>query len=113
MGHTEMALAVAGLDRKRIDERIGMLASGSWQSFSFPERAAFQFVHKLARTPAAVNAGDLQELVYYFGPERALDVIWWGCRCHYMTCVSDAFQLPLEEQNVFDGFLPESHTSKP
>ena len=35
------------------------------------------------------------------GPERALDVLWWSCRCHYMTCVSDAFQLPLERENVF------------
>jgi hypothetical protein len=30
-----------------------------------------------------------------------LDVLWWACRCHYMTRVADAFQLPLEEKNVF------------
>jgi hypothetical protein len=28
-------------------------------------------------------------------------VIWWACRCHYMTRVADAFQLPLERENVF------------
>jgi len=29
-----------------------------------------------------------------------MDVIWWACRCHYMTRVADAFQLPLERENV-------------
>jgi hypothetical protein len=51
--------------------------------------------------------------VRYFGNERALDIIWWVSRCHYMTCVSDAFQLPLEEHNVFDGFLPAPAAGKP
>ena len=32
-----------------------------------------------------------------------MDVIWWACRCHYMTRVADAFQLPLERENVFQG----------
>jgi hypothetical protein len=28
-------------------------------------------------------------------------VVWWTARCHYMTRVADAFQLPLERDNVF------------
>jgi hypothetical protein len=34
-------------------------------------------------------------------------VIWWACRCHYMTRVADAFQLPLERENVFDKGPPK------
>ena len=38
---------------------------------------------------------------------RALDVIWWTCRCHFMTRVADGFQLPLERDNVFQPKKPE------
>jgi alkylhydroperoxidase family enzyme len=106
MGHTEMALAVAGLDQKQIGERVRQLASGTWDAFPPAERAAFRFAHKQAKDPASVEPRDVRQLIQFFGPERALDVVWWACRCHYMTCVSDAFQLPLEDQNVFDGFPP-------
>lgn len=105
MGHTEMLLAVAGLDQRAIKERIRRLAEGNWSSFSNAERVAFSFVQKQARTPSSVTDRDVRSLVEHFGTERALDVIWWSCRCHYMTCVSDAFQLQLERENVFDGFL--------
>ncbi len=40
-----------------------------------------------------------------------LDVIWWACRCHYMTRVADAFQLPLERENVFE-FMRAANTAK-
>ena len=112
MGHTEMALAVAGLDQKRIEERVRQLAEGDWRAISPAERAAFRFVSKHAADPGSIAPADLRLLVEYFGPERALDIVWWACRCHYMTCVSDAFQLPLEEQNVFDGFLPVAGPAK-
>ena len=106
MGHTEMALAVAGLDQKRIEERVQRLARGDWSAFTAAERVAFRFASKHAAEPGSIAPADLKLLVDYFGPERALDIVWWGCRCHYMTCISDAFQLQLEKQNVFDGFLP-------
>jgi hypothetical protein len=112
MGHTEMALAVAGLDQKRIEERVRQLAGGDWRAFPAAERAAYRFARKQARDPASVGAADIEPLIRLFGIERALDIIWWTCRCHYMTCVSDAFQLPLEEQNVFDGFLPGAGANK-
>lgn len=101
MGHCEMLLAVAGLDDKAIEERTRRLASGDWSSFPSAEQVAYAFARKQAREPAAV--GDVRELVRHFGPERAMDVIWWACRCHYMTRVADAFQLPLERENVFKG----------
>jgi hypothetical protein len=30
-----------------------------------------------------------------------VDLIWYAGRCNYMTRVADAFQLPLERDNVF------------
>ena len=102
-----MLLAVAGLDDKTIAERTRRLASGDWSSFTPAERAAFHFARKHARTPWAIDADDVAELMHHFGEERALDVIWWSCRCHYMTRVADGFQLPLERDNVFHGLLPK------
>ena len=96
-----MLLAVAGLDEAQITERTRRLAMGDWSSFSAAEQVAFAFTRKVSQSPADVTAADVQELGRHFGRERALDVIWWACRCHYMTRVADAFQLPLERENVF------------
>src|SRR4051812_22929297 len=106
MGHTEMVLAVAGLNGEAVNARVRRLAGGDWSSFRPDERTAFQFAHKQAREAASVEARDVRALAGHWGSERALDVIWWSCRCHYMTCIADAFQLPLEGVNVFDGFAP-------
>ena len=106
MGHTEMMLAVAGLDQKAISQRNRHLASGDWSAFTPRERVAFHFVHKQAQSPASITDRDFRQLVQHFGQEQALDVIWWSSHCHYLTRVADAFQLPLEQENVFDGFLP-------
>jgi alkylhydroperoxidase family enzyme len=100
-----MLLAVAGLDEKKIEERMKRLASGDWSSFSPAEQVAFAFAKKQAVSPSAVGDEDVRGLVRHFGPERAADVIWWACRCHYMTRVADAFQLPLERDNVFMGMM--------
>lgn len=107
-----MVLAVAGLKENAITALHRRLASGDWSSFSLADHAAFSFARKQAHDPAAVTGQDWQHLVDHFGDERALDVLWWICRCHYMTRVADAFQLPLEKENVFDGFLPEKGTAK-
>jgi alkylhydroperoxidase family enzyme len=106
MGHCEMLLAVAGLDQDAVAERTRRLASGDWSNFSPAEQAAFTFARKQAQNPSSISARDVRELASQFGPERALDVIWWACRCHYMTRVADAFQLPLERENVFQGPSP-------
>ena len=96
-----MLLAVAGQSPQQIEDRTRRLASGEWSSFPPAEQVAFAFARKQAKTPYAITDKDVQELVDNFGSERAADVIWWACRCHYMTRVADAFQLPLEKENVF------------
>lgn len=101
-----MLLAVAGLDAQSIRTRTQLLATGDWSQFSAAERSAFAFARKQAKRPSTITTDDVQDLVRQFGPERALDVIWWACRCHYMTRVADAFQLPLERENVFAGMMP-------
>ena len=107
-----MLLAVAGLSQDAVAERTQRLASGDWSSFSTPEQTAFAFARKQAANPASITADDVGELVKHFGPERALDVIWWACRCHYMTRVADGFQLPLERENVFQGLAPRPPETK-
>lgn len=99
-----MQLAVAGLDKHARAERGRHLAAGDWSHFRPDERAAYAFARKLATTTTA--AADFRELVTQLGRARALDVAWWTCHCHYMTHVADALQLPLEAENVFDGFVP-------
>jgi alkylhydroperoxidase family enzyme len=101
MGHTEMLLAVAGLDDKAIKERTKKLADGDWSGFPAAERAAFNYARKMSKEPWSITDADVDELKRHFGTERTIDVIWWACRCHYMTRVADAFQLPLERENVF------------
>jgi hypothetical protein len=112
MGHCEMLLAVAGLGKDAITERTQCLASGDWSKFSAAERVAFAFARKQARDPASITEQDRRELIGHFGPARALDVVWWACRCHYMTRVADAFQLPLERENVFEGLMPVKQPAK-
>lgn len=96
-----MLLAVAGLDQEKIAERTRQLATGDWSSFPASERFAYQFARKQAKTPWDLTDADIKRLVNHFGPDRALDVIWWTCRCHFMTRVADGLQLPLERENVF------------
>jgi hypothetical protein len=112
MGHTEMLLAVAGLEEREVVERTKKLASGDWSGFDAGERAAFAFARKQAKSPWSISDKDVDGLIARFGLYRALDVIWWACRCHYMTRVADAFQLPLERENVFT-FMAEPEKTEP
>src|SRR5262245_19779327 len=106
MGHTEMLLAVAGLDQAAVSERTSQLASGDWSGFSPGDRADFAFAAKQATAPWSIGNDDIQELIAYFGVERTIDILWWAARCHYLTRVADAFQLPLERENVFQRPSP-------
>jgi alkylhydroperoxidase family enzyme len=101
MGHSQMLLAVAGLKDDEIKQRTEKLASGDWSDFLPAERLAFQFAYKLTRDPSAVSDKDVKGLIGTFGRNRAVDLIWYGSWCNYMTRVADAFQLPLERDNVF------------
>jgi alkylhydroperoxidase family enzyme len=104
MGHCEMLLEVAGLDKDEVAVRTRQLAGDDWSRIPPAEQVAFAFARKLTQTPWAIDADDVQQLDDHFGPERTLDVIWWSSRCQFMTKVSDAFQLQLERENVFSGF---------
>jgi hypothetical protein len=107
MGHSEMLLAVAGLKHDEIKKRTSKLAEGDWSVFPPAERLAIQFAYKLARQPAELTDSDLKTLIDTFGRLRALDLIWYGAWCNYMTRVADAFQLPLERTNVFARPKPD------
>jgi alkylhydroperoxidase family enzyme len=101
MGHSEMLLAVAGLKEDEIKKRTRKLAAGDWSDYSPAERQALQFAHKLSSKPASLTAKEMGALAATFGRHRAIDLIWYGAWCNYMTRVADAFQLPLEKTNVF------------
>ncbi len=101
MGHAEMILAVAGMKPEEVAAttcRLTLPGAGATAA----ERAAFAFARKQALDPA-VNDADVANLERHYGRERAWQVIWWASRCHYMTKVADAFQLPLEEGNPFEA----------
>jgi hypothetical protein len=97
-----MLLAVAGLDKTKLDERTRRLSSTDWSTFPAEERAAFFYAHKMSQEPWAISDADLDALVVHLGVARMIDVVWWASRCHYMTRVADAFQIPLERENVFE-----------
>jgi hypothetical protein len=101
MGHSEMLLAVAGLNDHEIKDRTKKLAAGDWSMFSAAEQTAFRFAYQFSKEPADVARKGVEELTKAYGRSRALDLIWYGSWCNYMTRVADAFQLPLETENVF------------
>jgi alkylhydroperoxidase family enzyme len=104
MGHCEMLLEVAGLDKQAVAERTRRLASDDWSAFPPVEQRAYAYARKLTKTPWELTAADHQNLVDDLGPDRAMATFWWLCRGLYMTRVSDGFQLPLERDNVFQDY---------
>ena len=105
MGHCEMLLEVAGLDKKAVAERTRRLAGDDWSCFTPVEQRAYAYARKLTATPWDLTAADYRALEKDSGPDKAMFTFWWLCRGLYMTRVSDGFQLPLERENVF-GDLP-------
>lgn len=93
-----MLLAVAGMNDETVAETTRMLAAGGRTKM---EKAAFAFVRKQAKEPWTITDADVKQLEADAGPDIAWQVIWWAARCHYMTKVADAFQLPLESENPF------------
>jgi hypothetical protein len=112
MGHSEMLLAVAGLDKKSISEQTRNLANGQWSEFPAEERLALAFARKQAKDVTSITSGDVKQLVEHLGKERTLDLICWICQCHYRMTIAEALQLPLEKGNVFDGFLASDGDSQ-
>jgi hypothetical protein len=105
MGHCEMLLEVAGLDKTAIAERTRRLASDDWSCFPPAEQRAYAYARKLTKAPWELTPADYKALEQDLGPERAMATFWWLCRGLYMTRVSDGFQLPLERDNVFADFF--------
>ncbi|WP_373652905.1 hypothetical protein [Schlesneria sp. DSM 10557] len=103
MGHCEMLLEVAGLDKKAVAERTRRLASADWSAFPPAEQRAYAYARKLSKTPWELTPEDYRTLVEDLGPEQAMATFWWLCRGLYMTRISDGFQLPLERENVFQS----------
>ena len=108
MGHCEMLLEVAGLDKDAIADRTRRLASDDWSAFPPKEQRAFAYARKLTKTPWKLTPSDYQVLSDDFGPREAMGTFFWLCRGLYMTRVSDGFQLPLERENVFANFFRPS-----
>ncbi|MSR59221.1 MAG: hypothetical protein EXS05_16520 [Planctomycetaceae bacterium] len=102
MGHCEMLLEVAGLDKNAVADRTRRLAGSDWSAFPPAEQRAYAYARKLSQTPWTLTADDYQTLESDLGPETAMATFWWLCRGLYMTRVSDGFQLPLERENVFE-----------
>jgi len=104
MGHCEMLLEVAGLDKGAIAERTRRLAGDDWSAFPPEEQRAYAYARKLTKAPWTVTPDDYAGLESDLGPDGAMATFWWLCRGLYMTRVSDGFQLPLERENVFMDF---------
>ncbi len=107
MGHCEMLLEVAGLDKQAVAKRTEILASNDWSAFPPEEQRAYAYARKLSRTPWSLTAADYATLVKDLGEAQAMSTFWWLCRGLYMTRISDGFQLPLERENVFED-LPKN-----
>ncbi len=105
MGHCEMTWEVAGLTRDEIAERSRLLAGDDWSSFPAAEQHAYAFARKLTATPWAISDDELDVLKRDFGPDRALLVVLNASRYHYMTRISNGFQLTLERENVFYDYF--------
>ncbi len=101
MGHCEMLLEVAGLDKEGVADRTRKLASDDWSAFPAEEQRAYAYARKLSKAPWTLSAEDYHTLEKDLGPAKAMSTFWWLCRGLYMTRISDGFQLPLERQNVF------------
>jgi alkylhydroperoxidase family enzyme len=101
MGHCEMTWELGGLTKDDIAERSRLLAGDDWSSFPAEEQRAYAFARKLTRSPWTISTAEIEGLKRDFGPDRAMAILWTTCRGHYMTRISNGFQLSLERDNVF------------
>ena len=101
MGHSEMLLAVAGLKADEVKSLTKKLATGDWSAFPKAQQSAFGLAYKMSKEPATITDKDREALIAVFGRERTVDLIYYIAWCNYMTRIADAFQLPLEKENVF------------
>lgn len=112
MGHCEMNWEVAGLSHEEIAQRSRILSSNDWSSFPESEQLAFAFARKLTKAPGSITPADLDGLRHAFGDRKALIVMLHASRHHYMTRISNGFQLTLERENVFYDYWNVKRPSK-
>lgn len=110
MGHCEMLLEVAGLNKEQIAERLRRLASNDWSAFPEKEQRAYAYARKLTKTPWELTFEEYKQLERDLGEKEAMATFFWLCRGLYMTRVSDGFQLRLESDNVFADFAQQTKT---
>jgi alkylhydroperoxidase family enzyme len=108
MGHCEMLLEVAGLNKEQITDRLKRLASDDWSAFPAHEQRTFAYARKLSKTPWELTQDDYRQLEQDLGKKEAMATFFWLCRGLYMTRVSDGFQLRLEADNVFADFAKQT-----
>jgi alkylhydroperoxidase family enzyme len=113
MGHCEMGLELGGLSKRDVAQRTRQLASGDWSSFPAEEQRAYDFARKLTKAPWDIAPNDIRALEHDFGLERAVVVLTAACKGHYMTRISNGFQLNLERDNVFREWLYDSANKAP
>jgi len=101
MGHSEMLLAVAGLQPGEVKNLTKKLATGDWSSFPKAQQSAFGLAYRMSKEPSKITDANRESLIAMFGRDRTVDLIWYVAWCNYMTRIADAFQLPLEKENVF------------
>ena len=108
MGHCEMLLEVAGLNKDQIADRLKKLASDDWSAFPENEQRAYAYARKLSKKPWELTQSDYKQLEKDLGEKEAMATFFWLCRGLYMTRVSDGFQLRLEADNVFADFANQT-----
>ncbi len=113
MGHCEMNWEVAGLSLDQIAERSQKLAGEDWSAFPDEQQRALAFTRKLSQAPATVTTEDLMTLKQDHGDDTALSIALHTSRYHYMTRISNGFQLKLESENVFFDYWNKQKQSIP
>ncbi|MDG3006925.1 carboxymuconolactone decarboxylase family protein [Paludisphaera sp. Pla2] len=72
MGHCEMLLEVAGLDKAAIADRTRRLAGDDWSAFPPQEQRAYAYARKLSKAPWTLTAADYRRLETDLGPDMGM-----------------------------------------
>jgi hypothetical protein len=77
MGHCEMLLEVAGLDKNAVAERTRQLGGSDWSAFPAEEQRAYAYARKLSMSPWDLTPDDYLTLEKDLGPDKAMATFWW------------------------------------
>jgi alkylhydroperoxidase family enzyme len=113
MGHCEMNWEVAGLSAQQIAARSRLLAWEDWSTLPPGEQRAYQFARKLSARPWEVSVEEIEGLRHFFGDLQTVVMLVNASRYHYMTRISNGFQLTLERENPFFDYYGVSRETSP